>query len=370
MADPSSEPAQTGNPAADLPRILAEQSEKIEALSQQITSMGNAMVQFTQLVSLRPMLTYSDMDLTNHFYTSTLPTLSVGDGSDRHYWTTCLSKLGYQYPHLYHLILALAALHKARLHSHERAELFVQAERHHAIGVQGSTALLGSINDDNYEVVRTSASLIGLINLAMGPRTGEYIVFSEKAGPNFLDLLRGLRSIRRREHYNAKQEETPTDVSSLGSRSDVSVESPFANNSNTHLRSLYARVREIPEARHKKSYIHALDDLEQFFILMDGYAESSSDSALPDAAHHLSPLGWIYRIQDDFLERMQNKEPLALVIVAYFAVVLKELETGWPADGWAEHIMAKICEEVVEPDDRELIKWPMLRLKGTARDGN
>lgn len=370
VADSGVEPGPTENTAADLPRILAEQSAKLGSLSQQLTSMEKSMVQFTQLVSPRPTLTYTDMDLTNHFYTSTLPTLVVGEEPGRESWTTFFGKFGYQYPHLYHLMLALAALHKARLHSHQRASLLAQAERHHAIGVQGSTALLGSIDDDNYEVVRTSATLIGLINLAMGPRPGEYITFSERAGPNFVDLLRGLRSIRRHKHYNATQETSPTDTPSPSTDSDGSVGFPFGNNPSTHLRSLYARAWEIPETRRRKSYIHALDDLEQFFILMDGHSESSSASAIPDAAHRLSPLGWIYRIQDDFLERLQNKESLALVIVAFFAVVLEELELGWPADGWAEHIMTKICEEVVEPDDRELIRWPMVRLKGTASEGN
>lgn len=369
MSDASLEPAETDKTAAEVPRILAEQSAKLASLSQQLTSMENAMVQLNKLVSLRPMLTYTEMDLANHFYMSTLPTLA-GEESGRQSWTICLSNLGYQYPHLYHLMLALAALHKARLHSHQRAELLVQAERHHAIGVQGSTALLGSINDDNYEVVRTSASLIGLINLAMGPRPGEYIVFSEQAGPNFLDLLRGLRSIRSHKHCSVTQEKPPTDTSSTGTDPHVSAESPFANDPNAHLRSLYTLVVEISDAEQRKSYIHALDDLEQFFILMDGNLESSSASALPDAAHRLSPLGWIYRIQDDFLQRVQNKESLALVIVAYFAVVLKELEKGWPADGWAEHIMAKISEEVGDPDDRELIRWPMLWLKRTARQGD
>lgn len=369
VVNSSLEPAQSDHTAAEVPRILAEQSSKIGSLSQQLTSMENAMVQLTKLVSLRPTLTYTDMDLANHFYMSTLPTLA-GDEPGRQSWTMCLTKLGYQYPHLYHLMLALAALHKARLHSHQRGELLVQAERHHAIGVQGSTALLGSITDDNYEVVRTSASLIGLINLAMGPRPGEYIVFSEQAGPNFLDLLRGLRSIRSHKHCSFTQGKPPTDTSSPDTVPDVSAESPFANDPNAHLRSLYSQVGAISDAEQRKSYIHALDDLEQFFILMDGSLEPSSGSALPDAAHRLSPLGWIYRIQDDFLERVQNKESLALVIVAYFAVVLKELEKGWPADGWAEHIMAKICEEVGDPDDRELIRWPMLWLKRTARQGS
>lgn len=367
VANPGPGPSPIENAAADLPRILlAEQSAKLEHLSQQLTSMEKSMAQFTQLVSPPPTLTYTELDLINHFYTSTLATLAVGKESGHEAWTTCLSKFGCQYPHLYHLTLALAALHKARLYSHQRAELMAQADRHHAIGVQGSTALLGSIDDENFEVVRMSATLIGLINLAMGPRPGEYITFSEQAGPSFLDLLRGLRSIRSHRQYNDMQEKSPTHTPSPSSYSDGSVESPFANDPNAHLSSLYARAREIPETRRRESYIHALDDLEQFFILMDG-PESASASALPDAAHRLSPLGWIYRVQDDFLARLQNKESLALVIVAYFAVVLKELELGWPADGWAEHIMAKVCEEVVELDDRELIRWPMVWLKEGRR---
>lgn len=351
---------------ADLPTTLAEHSSKLGALSRQLTSMETFMAQLVQLVSPQPMLTYTDMDLANHFYTSTLSTLSGGDEQGRQYWTTCLGKFGCQYPHLYHLTLALAALHKARLHSHQRAELLAQAERHHAIGVQGSTALLGAINDDNFEVVRTSASLIGLINLAMGPRPGEYIVFSNQAGPNFLDLLRGLRSIRRRETNNTTQEGSPAGASSPGTTSDASAGSPFANDPDAHLRRLYARAREILEPRRRQSYTQALDDLEQFFILLDSPRGASGGPGLPDAAHRLSPLGWIYRSQDDFLERLQNRESLALVIVAYFAVVLKELEQGWPADGWPEHIMAKICEEIVDPGDRELIQWPMMRLEETA----
>lgn len=369
VADSGLEPAPTENTAADLPRILAEQSAQLVSLSQQINSMERSMVKTSQRVSPQPTLTYTDMDLANHFYTSTLPTLAVGQESGHQAWTTCLNKFGDQYPHLYHLMLALAALHKGRLHCHQRAELLAQAEPHYAIGVQGSTALLGSIDDDNYEVVSTSATLIGLINLAKGPRPGEYITFSEQAGagPSFIDLLRGLRSIRSHRHYNTTQEKLPTDAPSPGTISNGSEGSLFANNPNTHLGSLYARAREIPEARRRRSYIHALDDLEQFFIIMDGHPESSSASALPDAAHHLSPLGWIYRVQDDFLARLQNKESLALVIVAYFTVVLKELELGWPADGWAEHIMAKVCEELVDLDDRELIRWPMVRLKERRR---
>lgn len=272
-ADSSLEPTPIENAAIDLPRILVEQSAKLGSLSQQINSMEKSIVKISQLVSPQPSLTYTDMDLASHFYTSTLPTLVVDKESGHQDWTTCLSKFGYQYPHLYHLILALAALHKARLHCHQRDELLAQGDRHHAIGVQGSTALVGSIDDDNYEVVRTSAILIGLTNLAMGPRPGEYIAFSEQAGPSFVGLIRGLRSIRSHGEHNAKQGKSPTATRSPCTNSDGWAGSPFANDPDAHLRRLYARVRGIPEGRLRESYIHALDDLEQFYILMNGHPE-------------------------------------------------------------------------------------------------
>ncbi|KAH8742421.1 hypothetical protein F5883DRAFT_442274 [Diaporthe sp. PMI_573] len=279
-------------------------------------------------------------------------------------------------------MLALAALHKARLglHSHQRAELSVQAERHHVVGVQGSTALLESINTADYEVLHTSAILIGLINLAMGPRPGEYIAFSDQASPNFLGLLRGLRSIR---YHGRRCNSSPNVPPSAGSASasrfaapkqqqqQPPAGSPFADNTKTHLRHLYARAQKIPEAGVRRAYILALDDLEQFFILVDGPPECAGDNPPPvfDHEHRQSTFGWLYRLEDEFLERLQSKESLALVIFAYFVIIMKERETDWLASGWAEHVMPYICREVA-PDVRHLVRWPLLRLSGLTQDSH
>lgn len=330
--------------------------------------MESTMAKMAQAVSAPPALSYADMDLMHHFYTSTLPSIG-GDGSDPKSWITCLPSLASRNPHLYHLILALAALHKARLYGHQRAELLVQAERHHVVGVQGSTAILESINDANFGVVHTSAILIGLINLAMGPRPGEYIAFSEQVGPNFLGLLRGLRSIRSLGRRSAASDAPPAGSSTPLATQTPQMESEFAGNEKTYLRQLYAMSGEIPETKLRRAYVHAIDDLEKFFILLDGPFEGAGDHPLPSGEHELSTYGWLYRLDDDFLEQLQSKESLALVIFAYFVVVLKEREVDWLADGWAEHIMPYICREV-GPDVRHLVQWPVLRLNGMTQDSN
>lgn len=327
--------------------------------------MESTVARLAQTVSTPPALSYADMDLMHHFYTSTLP--SIGDGgSGPKSWSTCLPSLSSRHPHLYHLMLAFAALHKARLYSHQRAEFLLQAERHHVVGVQGSTASLESIDDGNYEVVHISAILIGLINLAMGPRPGEYIAISDQAGPNFLGLLRGLRSIRNLRRRNTAPDALPVGSSAPVAAPQPPVESPFAKNSKSHLRHLYARSQKIPDTRQRRAYIDALDDLEKFYILIDGPVEGAGESSLPGDEHQVSAFGWLYRLEDDFLQRLQSKESLAVVIFAYFVVVLKEREVAWLTDGWAEHIMPYICREV-DPDVRQLVQWPLLRLYGLTQ---
>ncbi|KAF3798970.1 hypothetical protein GCG54_00010642 [Colletotrichum gloeosporioides] len=211
--------------------------------------------------------------------------------------------------------------------------------------------LLQGINDSNYEVVHTSAILIGLINLALGPRPGEYIAFSDQAGSDFLGLLRGVQSIR---SHNEDSESTNTPPEAATNVSIPLESSEYGADAGYkyHFQMLRRRAQQISDIGVRAAYNVALDDLEVFFIVME-------PSALE--THHASPLGWLYRIPERFLDQLRKRESLSLAILACFAVVLKELEHGWPADGWADHIMAGVCERT-EPEAQDLLQWPVSRL--------
>ncbi|KAK1854268.1 C6 finger domain protein [Colletotrichum chrysophilum] len=350
---------QTDGISSTLLSVLAEQSKQLEIISQRLAMMENSMARSAQHAFSHPVLSYADMELLHHYHTITASTLAHDDKGKR-FWLVRLPELAFQYPHLLHLMLAFAALHKVRLHPLQQ-DLLAQAERHHVLGIQGSTMLLQDINDSNYEVVHTSAILIGLINLALGPRPGEYIAFSDQAGSDFLGLLRGVQSIR----FHNDVDESTNAPSEAATNVSISRESPEYGGDTgyrSHFQMLRRRAQQISDIGVRAAYNIALDDLEVFFVVMEpSTLENEMMSALPDAAHHASPLGWLYRIPERFLDQLRTRESLSLAILACFTVVLKELEHGWPADGWADHIMAGVCERT-EPAAQDLLQWPVARL--------
>ncbi|WQF90559.1 Putative zn(2)Cys(6) fungal-type DNA-binding domain, fungal transcription factor [Colletotrichum destructivum] len=339
----------------DLRSLLKEQSTKIDIMSQRLSVMEGAMAQLAKPGLYQPALSYSDAALLSHFFANTVPTMVVDDVGEggRDFWHVRLPDLSSRHPHVLHLLLALAALHKSRsCPQHQSTHLLEQAERHQLLGIQGTTPLLGNIND-NYEVAYTSAVLIGLVNLAMGPRLGEYVAFSDQGAANFLGLLRGVRSIKFHYHQRAPPPEIPSPYMWAVDRIRVA-ELGFqaGGHYGEHLRRLRHLVDEITDAGLRGSYVAAMDDLEQLFVRMDE----------PDVAtYYMSPFGWLYRISDRFLGRIQDKEPLALAMLSCFTIVLKGLESGWAADGWASHIMSGIWIYLA-PEYRDMVRWPMQRL--------
>ncbi|KAL0939735.1 C6 finger domain protein [Colletotrichum truncatum] len=346
----------------EMRETLLEQSAKLDAMSRRLTSMENLILQSSRPETSQPALSYTDMELLHHFFSMTVPTVAMDDQAYE-FWSIRLPEIGFAHPHVLHLMLAFAALHKARLYPYQRDSLVIQSQRHYNLGVRGSTEMLKDINDDNYEFVHASATLIGLINLAIGPRPGEYIAFSECNDISFLSLLRGVRAIRsHKEHLST------ADSVSSGSFNPMTPQTPSAEaqllyDCKVHLRHIRRLIREIPDLKLQSSYLVALEDLEQFFLRAHGASPEAPNALVQiDTAHRATPLGWLYRISDDFLSQIQIKHPLALAMLYLFCVVLKELELGWPAEGWAEHIMSGIWESI-RMEDRHLIRWPMNRMK-------
>lgn len=77
--------------------------------------MENSMARSAQHASSHPMLSYADMELLHHYHTMTASTMAHDDKGKR-FWLVRLPELAFQHPHLLHLMLAFAALHKIRLH--------------------------------------------------------------------------------------------------------------------------------------------------------------------------------------------------------------------------------------------------------------
>ncbi|OLN89322.1 hypothetical protein CCHL11_08981 [Colletotrichum chlorophyti] len=292
----------------------------------------------------------------------------VTNDSGPDFWQVKLPDISSRHPHVLHLILALTALHKSRLCPQQHSECFSQAERHQTVGIRGAIMLLENFRKDDYEIAYVSATLIGLINLAIGPRKGEYIAFSDHDAVNFLGLLRGIQAIQEHGEDAPRRKFAPPIAPGSNWPTLPTLEFQAACHYGEHLERLRHLVEGIHEFELRSSYLAAMDDLEQFFILMDGpNLTRGHGSPQPNVVHHLSTFGWLCRVSDSFLDKLQERESLSLAILACFVVVLKGLEKGWPADGWAEHILSGIWGSLI-PEHRAMISWPIYRMKWKPGD--
>ena len=70
-------------------------------------------------------------------------------------------------------------------------------------------------------------------------------------------------------------------------------------------------------------------------------------------------LGWLYRLDDDFVHCVRDKQPLGLVTLSFYAVLLYMMEQEhWWSRGWATHILQTI-RRVLPKDFHDLLRWPL-----------
>ncbi|KAG4421581.1 hypothetical protein IFR04_005308 [Cadophora malorum] len=311
-------------------------------------------------------LTYADMALLNHYFH--IPDKLPGDDK--------LLETSFLNPHLLHLILGYSALHWARQEPHQKYELVQQAEKHHDIGMRGATRLLSSAEkelEESVELMINSAVLIGLYHLALGPQPGEYMGFSDHDGrASFLVFIRGVRITRENKEEATQQPSTmPHGTRSVSSSPgfDINVsgglqliDSGYTNHLE-HLRQLAQSNMNDPLSSASKDasiYLTAIAQLEPYFEAI--YPQATFRASELTDEHSRLAFGWLYRASDGFMNRLQEKAPLALAIFACFAVVLKKLETVWFVEGWPEHIMFGVWK-FLRPDFRDLIRWPIQELE-------
>lgn len=68
---------------------------------------------------------------------------------------------------------------------------------------------------------------------------------------------------------------------------------------------------------------------------------------------------WLYRLDDWFVAHIRQKEPLPLLIFAYFAVLLDTtMNREWFMEGWAKHIILTV-RGFVDEKYAPWLRWPM-----------
>ena len=78
---------------------------------------------------------------------------------------------------------------------------------------------------------------------------------------------------------------------------------------------------------------------------------------------------WFYCLTDDLVGYLREDQPVPLVPLAHFTVLLQTLDGIWFMSGWAAHVLRGVSD-MLGPPWYEWLRWPTLHVEQRALPGN
>ncbi|KAK5679656.1 hypothetical protein LTS12_029345, partial [Elasticomyces elasticus] len=254
-------------------------------------------------------------------------------------------------------------------HENPDAGFFVEhADRHFTFGVSSVTSILSQfdLTPENAQPLYLATALICIIYFARGPRLGEYIVFSDAGQAEWLVLLRGVRLIietQRNHLFKGPMEPQQTEIDDLMRQRHVNPE--WQGVWDEDRRHLHALRQLIQNTHHAHVYVPLVDNLLESFG--DVYVKMSFQPSRIGLLQYV--VGWLYRLPDEYIGLLQQKEPCALVILAAWSILLHYMRPTWYMRNWDIHVIHGILH-ALQDDWKDWVSWPIRRIESVEPGDN
>lgn len=338
------------------------------------------------------------MGLLSFFMTHT-SIIELDDPTVSHIMSTYVVDLALKHEYLLHMILAVAALHKATIvsrSSNEYAALLEASASHQSISSTLFREVVTDVNQDTAEAVFSYTTFVSLYLYAShNPRiqhANDNDFAARLTRSDWLHTLRGtVTLLGGRGNVGTWLDDSPLRVL-IPLRGNFSPPVPeddqWAQAIVSQLRSMDREwVKENP-SRKDEIYHETLEHLVECIAQMttvqwlkNNPQDSPARQMAVDADVQYRPssfcLSWMFRIPAEFLDLLDAGEPKALVLLAYFGVCLHSLPGNWCLDGFGRTIFdacnAQIMESRSESDENSYriegwmrwarnMMWEMLEL--------
>lgn len=272
-------------------------------------------------------------------------------------WRVHISKLAFKHPYIAQLILAFSALHLAREDRSREDACMTRSNALESAGITGMMDVLSKDGNSEAGPLWVASMMLCFCSFGKGPRPGQYLLYSDDREPEWLGLLQGVKTIL---------ETSPGAIASVVPVTDFEKEPtepmspeqivPGLGKALDDLRSSVDAFKAEDPSFEK--YIHPLDELR---ICFGGVFERRIESNTIKTCAHLV-YAWLYRLKEDYLATLQDKRPMALVILAHYLVLLSQLDGYWYLHGWVTHIMDAIRRQL-HPAYQQWLQWPQRYIK-------
>jgi Fungal specific transcription factor domain len=311
--------------------------------------------------SIAPELSYSsqieivvwdDLELLHHFLTVTYKTMASRNDLQQ-MWQIQVPKLALKQKYLMHSLFSVTALHIASSHPENRSSYIDRAIRHHNIALREYSRKLDSMTRENSASLFACAAsiVISTLNLAVS-RPHE-----EPMGPieeilGIFTLLRGVPLVLG-ETWDWVRESEISPMFAGRELDDTVVLSDGVTNALKLLEERNQLSSNAGLERH--TYDFAIQRIKECFKLS---SSNDRDNGMV--------LSWPISVSEMYITLLRSREQMALVILAYYAVILYEIRDTWWAVGWGSKLVQEV-HLLVDSEWRSLIAWPMDQIRSYIR---
>jgi len=257
-------------------------------------------------------------------------------------------------------ILSLTSLHLSRTaESPSKAtEYLVKAAIHQDLALSEFRTVLNQVDANNCQAVFTFSAIIALHSFA-SPR----IPLTQNGDDdlegilNNIQLVRGIDVGLQSWWDTIRLTETSQLVDSLHNKishgsSDLfrrSNEIPVISFPEANvLEDLLQFYSAVPDPEAASAYTHAIKELRSTFM----------DFFDPDGCSTIAiTCLWLSSISEVYITLLKEKKPEALLIMAYYAVLLHRHERFWYLEGWGEYLVQVVGMQM-GPGWDEYLEWP------------
>jgi hypothetical protein len=312
-------------------------------------------------------LNITDAELLLQFSSSTALTFAdPANSSDpiSKFWANNVPQIGLSYHFVLHFAFAVAGYHLAYLRAGEgqRQHYRSLAERHVSVGLAEFSKALSNLDRGNCGALYVSATLVCYCNFAAGPTGPDDLLVccaSDEKG-HWMSLIHGVRLIRSTMDSTSLFSGL---MAPLGPKNEPNLDQ---NKKPTFIRDGFSRTNWEKPLNKLRKYISACNEPE-----IDIYMRCCDDLLLvyeatygkDDGSYDISSenqfiFAWLYRLDDGFVACLRRKRPLALLLLAYYCVLLKTIDKLWFMVGWADHILGRV-HHFIGTEFGEWLRWPI-----------
>jgi hypothetical protein len=254
-------------------------------------------------------------------------------------------EIAFKNEHVLHLTFAFTALHLATCRPDRREAYIATANHHYERGLALITPAIATISPNNCDAVLQSVQLICFVSWARGPQAGEYLAFGKHGRSEWLVMFRGIRTTLETVR---SEDFAKTHAPAVRSKGRLLPPTDGPLGYEKQLEELREHVEFVSEAIDRDDNVQSVDVLQEMY---------SNRYGGKDGEYHVV-FGWLYRMSENFLDRLQQCDPLPLIIYAHFVVLMNDLERFWYMKGWTHHVMSGIFE-ALPTEDKQYIRWPI-----------